>query len=626
MKKVTTHVLSLIALAASQAVFAQTADPLKEAAQRAISTNPEVTAKFNSFKAAVDEVDVARGGYYPRVDLSAEASRTRDRITSRAPESQNSTSNGIALSATQLLWDGLSTQSQVERLDHARITRYFEFLDSSEQITLETVRAYTDVLRARNLVRLAEDNYVRHRQAHELIQIKTRAGVGKGADLEQATARLALAESNLTTETANLHDVTERYRRIVGVAPPATMPMPRSLDTGLPANIRTMLDNTVKHHVGIAAAIENLRAAQAQAKEHDGSFQPKIEARVRSGVGNNLDGVENQKRDTTASLVMNWNLYNGGADTARVRQTTSQLNLASDLRDKACRDARQTAAVAFNDVQRLNEQLVYLDRQALASEKARDAYRQQYENGVDKRTLLDVLNAENELYGAKRSYTIAEHDLVTAKARAQAATSSLVAVLGLSRASAAENTPDIKSWSPGEDSAARCPLTPTELTVTPKSELDAKARQQLPALSSGVAPTDLAPATPVVALTTPKTTLPAAAPVPVVSPISQRLLDWASAWSDKDVTRYLSFYDSSFKPAKTSRSAWFANRTKLIKRTDGPVELKIANVQRKTLSPNLVETTFEQNYSSKTFKDKTTKTLTWKRVGTEWYIVKESNR
>jgi adhesin transport system outer membrane protein len=133
------------------------------------------------------------------------------------------------------------------------------------------------------------------------------------------------------------------------------------------------------------------------------------------------------------------------------------------------------------------------------------------------------------------------------------------------------------------------------------------------------APKPLAKAAPVAA--TPVPTPDA----PISVPVSQRLIDWSTAWSKKDVTTYLSFYDSSFKPSTTTRAKWFANRTKLVRR-DGPIDLKLSNVQRKTLSPTLVETTFEQSYTSKSFKDTTKKSLIWKRVGTNWYIVKESSR
>lgn len=622
MKQTSKFLVGLVTLAC-QTVFAQPVDPLKEAAQKAISTNPEVTARLNAFRAAGEEVDVAKGAYYPRVDLSAEAVRSRDRITSRAPEDQSMTSTGVALSATQLLWDGLSTQSQVDRLGHARLVRYFEFIDASEQTAMESVRAYVDVARARQLLKLAEENYVQHKQVADQIQSRFKAGVGRGVDVEQANARLALAESNLTTEAANLHDVTERYRRIVGSMPPADMPLAANLDRGLPAAQTAALEMVAKRNAAVAAAVENYRAAQSQSRERDGLFHPRVEAKVRAGAGNNLDGVADQKRDTSAGLYLNWNLFNGGADRARVRQSASLLNQAADARDKACRDNRQTAAIAFNDVRKLNEQLGYLERHVNASEKARDAYRQQFDIG--QRSLLDVLNAENEVYSAKRAEAIARHDLVAAKARSHASASSLVAALGLTRAgNAQDEAAEGRYWQAGDDAAARCPVSATDIATTPKGELDERARQQL-----GTVPViGAAAAAPAVAAQT-----TASAPIspvvksdpPLATPVSQRLLDWAAAWSTKDVTRYISFYDASFKPAGTTRAKWFANRTKLLKK-EGPIELKISNVERRSISPAMVETKFDQTYGSKDFKDQTRKTLLWKRIGTEWYIVKESNR
>lgn len=618
MKKAASHlVVGLIALAC-QAAVAQPADPLRDAVQRAITTNPEVTAKLNAFRAAVDEVDVARGAYYPRVDLNAEASRTRERIGNN---NQTLNSTGVALSATQLLWDGFQTMNQVDRLGHARLVRYFEFIEASEQTALESVRAYTDVQRSRRLVKLAEDNYVQHRHVLEQIQSRVKAGVGRGVDLEQAAARFALAESNLATETSNLHDVTERYRRLIGALPPIDLPGVTGLEKGIPSSTAALLEQTAKRNAAIAAAVENLRAAQSVTREKEGNlYQPRIEARVRAAAGHNLDGVLDQKRDTTAGVALNWNLFNGGSDKARVRQAANLLNQATDSRDKACRDARQTAAIAYQDVQKLSEQLNYLDRHVLSSEKVRDAYRQQFDIG--QRTLLDLLNSENELYGARRAYTNAENDLIIAKARTHAAASSLVAALGLTRAgSADDDIAEGRYWQAGEDAAARCPLSATELMLTPKSELDARARQQ----SAGLAPIPAAAPAGVATVPGARSAPPAQTDPVTSTPVSQRLLDWVGTWGAKDVTRYLSFYDPSFKPAGASRQTWLANRSKLLKK-DGPVEMKVANVQRRSLSADTVETRFEQHYISADLRDKSQKTLVWKRRGNEWYIIKESSR
>jgi outer membrane protein, adhesin transport system len=623
MKKLALPLIGLIAMAC-QPSWAQSSGSLKDSAQRAITANPEVVARLNAFRAAGEDSRAARAGFLPRVDLGAGAELISQRNTTA---NQSFSSTGVTLSATQLLWDGLATQGQANRFDHARLVRYFEFLDFSEQTALEAVRAHADVVRARGLVKLAEDNYVNHRVFAEQIQARVKAGFDRASDLEQATARQALAESNLITETANLHDVSERYRRLTGEAAPAAISDADVLGTNLPRTVPTLLDQSIRRHAAIAAAVENLRAAQAQSQERDAAMQPRIEARVRGGLGNNLDGVLNQKREARAGVYLNWNLYNGGADQSRIRQAVNLLAQATDTRDKVCRDVRQTASIAFNDVRKLDEQLGSLDINAKSTLKARDAYREQF--NIGRRSLLDLLNTENDLYSARRAFVNAESDLVVAKARTHAASGNLVAVLGLTRAGGLSDIAnEAVNWQAGADGVSRCPLEPTELALPSRADLEERVRQAqgvLPALPAASTPVPRPSATPSAAPLLEETPARATPTPPPSTPVSQRLLDWVDSWSTKDVTRYVSFYSPQFKPAGVSRDRWFANRTALLKKA-GPIELKISNVQRRSVSADLVETRFDQVYTSPNFKDRTQKTLLWRRSGTEWYIVKESNR
>ena len=452
--------------------FAQGADPLKSAVEKAVQTNPEVSSRFHAYRASIDAVDVARAAYFPRLDLNASVGRDSDRITARSPESQTLSRNGVALSLTQLLWDGLGTQREVQRVGHERLTRYFELLDATEQVALEAARAYYDVQRFRRLVQLAEDNYVQHKYASLQIQSRFRAGVGRGVDLEQANARFALAESNLTTEIANLHDVTARYQRIVGEPPPAQLPALGPLVRSVPATPEDAMNAAIRQSPAVSASIEALRAARSAAQLRQAAYQPRVEARVRSGGGNNFDGVRDQKRDSAAELVLNWNLYNGGADQARVRQQVNLVNQAADQRDRACRDARQVTAIAYNDTRKLNEQLALLDRNTLAIEKARDAYRQQFDIG--QRSLLDLLNAENEVYTARRAYANAEYDLALAQARTHAAMSQLTTQLGIARHDAVAS--EAAGWAAGDDAPGRCPIVSSAMPSTDRGLLDERAR------------------------------------------------------------------------------------------------------------------------------------------------------
>jgi adhesin transport system outer membrane protein len=468
---------------AAPAAVTPSADALRAAAQRAIAANPEVSARLNALRASAAGADIARGGLRPKVDLEAAAGRTNDRITTRSPQSDSLNRSGLALNVTQVLWDANVIRSDIERADHEQRARWFEFLDASETTALEAVRAHHDVMRQRALVALAEENYVQHKYMSAQIASRARAGVGRGVDAEQANARLALAESNLTTETANLHDVTARYARITGQLPPVRVAKAAPSSAGLPASAGEAGNVAVQASPAVSAAIEGLRAARASAKGREGgAWQPTVEARLRAGTGRNFDGVPDQKRDVSGEVLLNWNLYNGGSDQARIRQAADTVNQAADLRDKACRDTRQTAAIAFNDTRKFAEQIEQLDRNVLAIEKARDAYRQQFDIG--QRSLLDLLNSENELFTARRAYANAESDLLIAQARTLASAQRLTAQLGLTRM----ETTGIDApagWSAGDDAVTRCPVLAYDaLGTSTRTDLDARAQrliQQAPA-------------------------------------------------------------------------------------------------------------------------------------------------
>lgn len=624
-----TAALTLV-LAASAS--AQSNEALKAAVEKALHHNPDVTARFNAYRASVDAIDAARGGYYPRVDLSASAGRDRDTISTRTPENQTLSRAGASLSITQLLWDGLATRNEVGRLGHERLARYFEVLEASEQTTLEVARAYYDVLRFRRLVQLAEDSYVQHKSAFNQIQSRVRAGVGRGVDLEQAGARLALAESNLSTEVSNLHDVSARYQRIVGEAPPKVMPVPTLLRQDVPPSAAEASAEAVRRSPAVSATVETLRSAKAAMSIRESAYQPKLEARLRSGTGKNFDGVRDQRHDSSAEIVLNWNLFNGGADRARVRQQVNLVNQAADQRDKVCRDTRQVLAIAYNDTRKLADQLLYLDRNTLAIEKARDAYRQQFDIG--QRSLLDLLNSENELYTARRSYANAEYDLGIAYARTQAALTRLGQQLGLARNDAVVTPTEANDWSAGDEGPARCPAEVIVLDPLNLEALDKRAAQITPATPAPAVPRPTSSVNPITPLTPAptgrqeSTTSSSSAPSragDAATVTVHRLNEWAAAWEAKDVDRYLSFYSPEFRSDRGAADAWKAQRRALVSKK-GDIGVKLEEVRAQTLAPDRVETTFKQTYRSQNFSDVTAKALIWQQSGGQWYIVKESNR
>lgn len=442
----------LLSLSLSPAGWAQDAAAYKGVTEKALATHPEVHARLNAYRAASEGWSAAKAARGPKIGLSADVGQ--DRYTYEAIPSSTIKRSGVSLTLSQVLWDGLGSQREAQRMSHERLSRYFELLDATEGAALEATRALIDVQRMRRLVALATDNVSEHRKALQRIESRVKAGVGRGVDLEQAQARLALAESNLITERSNLHDVAARYQRVVGEAPRRDAGALVVLESQLPANAQALANAAAGQHPAIQAGVEGVRAAQAAVQARESLLQPRVEFKARTGRGHNYNSLEGRRGDTGAEVVLSWNLYDGGADRARVREQAALLGQANDLRDKACRDVTQQATIAFNDVIKMRDQLQLLQTNTDAIERARQAYRQQFDIG--QRSLLDMLNAENEAYVAQRALANAQFDRALAAVRTHAALGQLTRVLGLSRPVEDEGA---QGWQAAEAAPGRCPTT-----------------------------------------------------------------------------------------------------------------------------------------------------------------------
>lgn len=322
----------------------------------------------------------------------------------------------------------------------------------------------------------------------------------------------------------------------------------------------------------------------------------------------NLLGVTGETNTNAVQVLMNWNLFKGGADDARIRQSHEQLYNATDLRDKACRDIRQQTTIAWNDVKKLKEQLIYLEQHQLSTEKARDAYRQQFDIG--QRSLLDVLNTENELFEAKRASTRARFDLIQAELRVLTQAHRILPAVKLTPV--AKNGPDeANATEPGEDETVQCS---TDLPIVPPLDT-------VGAMQGRPQPAALPMANAVAA----GAVAQAAAPAPATPALEPLVKSWAAAWAAKDVKAYKAHYSAQFKPDQGSIDSWMATREKRITKP-GTINVEVDKLSVRSLSPTSAEASFVQHYRSKGYNDAMNKTLQFQQENGQWKIVRESNR
>jgi adhesin transport system outer membrane protein len=438
------------------------------AARKAIQTNPEVQAAWHEFQASGDEKRAGQAGYFPRVDLGGSIGLERHEIDD-LDRTDHYDPMGVNLSITQMLWDGFATSSNVARLDKVKRARYFQLMNSAENAALEAVRAYEDVRRYQELVQLAEANLSRHRETLGRIRNRVQAGVSRSVDGEQAAGRLALAESNLVIEQSNLHDVSARYQRIVGEWPaPELQPATMSSATP-PENIVDALNIAFVENPALAAATESIRAAKDQYSNRKSLYSPTVDLRLRGEYGDDIDRIEGETSDLRAEVLLNYNLFNGGRDSALVNQADKLIRVAEDNLETTCRDVRQTLRIAHNDRRRLSSQIEYLKEHRDSTAKARTAYLDQFQIG--QRTLLDLLDTENEYFQAQRAYVNGEYDYQISTARTLAGMGQLRKNIGIAR----EDEPTLDSLGGAYDGGARCPAeqeVPLIVSVPEKTDGD----------------------------------------------------------------------------------------------------------------------------------------------------------
>jgi len=598
--------------------FAHAAEPLvtlKEMVEKVVTSNPEVQARYHKFLESGFEQEVARGGFLPKANLVSTYRNQEEMVNNIGNTATPRMNNELVL--RQMIFDGFATSSEVKRLGYANRVRYYELQSSMQNTTLEFMRAYIDALRYRELSQFAKDNYVVHKQLFDRIQERVNAGVARKVDLEQATGRLALAEANLLTETTNLHDVTARMQRLYGELPPDTLEATAFADKGVEPTAEEALKVAYRQNPDLLSTIEDIQAKKKEISTNEARYFPRLDLQARKNLGVSSDGRNSSSAADLLELTVSFNLFNGFSDRNLIKQTAQKLNGAEDMRDKACVDTRQLVVIAYNDIEQLKQQRTYRALHKNSIENAREAYRRQFEIG--QRTLLDLLDTENEYFQAKRSLAIAEYDLQTAYARTYTGQGELLNKIGAARG----NLPTISREEYADSENVCQAIAPIQMHVDKAALLaDAKPLSNLlPFLAkSAGANTTLK--------TEPKSQ------VCSVADVTARVNDWATALRQKDADNYLKFYADRFSPEPPlDKEGWIKQHRERLS-ANGKIALKIDNLEV-TCDGEKATAKFKQDYSQTTskvkktaavFSGKASKELQFERVNNQWQIVRELTR
>ena len=404
---------------------------MRDAIAIAMQSNPEVhQAQFNK-EAIQFERKQAQGLYLPRVDVEASAGVRR---------LENRTRRTLGISDEKLyplefqargewtLFDFGSRRGellrQAARVDGASL----RVVERSEFVALQIARQYLDVLLQQRIVAASRDNTEFHRTLVGDLGTGVEQGSISVADRQQAEERLQAAIVRETEAEEALEAAKITLRRLTGVDI-AQVQMPPSLAEQMPASVDEAVGLARTNNPRVAEATADVDAANALAMSVKGELYPRFGVDMTGRVGEDIDGFKGNTNDVQARVFMRWNIYSGGVSQAKYQEHVRRASEARFRLHQVSREAEEDVRTAWNALRAETRITTELGTQNRVSDDLLLSYRSQF--NVGRRSLLDVLDAQNTRYSVQTRLETARFSQLFAQYQTLAATNRFLASLGV---------------------------------------------------------------------------------------------------------------------------------------------------------------------------------------------------
>ncbi|MAQ71934.1 MAG: type I secretion protein TolC [Alphaproteobacteria bacterium] len=380
---------------------------LKEAVITGMKTNPETGVVENNRRATDEELRQAQALYYPSIDVVGDTGyqysdniSTQNRLFDDDDEVLYKYQIGVTL--TQMLFDGFETQYENSRQYWRVRSASHRVRETAEFVGLDIIEAYLDVVRQRELLRIAQSNVQQHLDIMGQIEDGAEAGRSTDADLEQVRARLAAARANEANVIEALRVSEAAYKQQVGDLP-GDLEVPTVPVDAVEADVETEVKHAITHSPTLDIFEADVNVAEMERRQTRSTYYPQVDLELNAATGENNNGIEATDKNASALLVLNWNLFRGGGDVARERELIYRHAQAKEQRNDTSRAIENDVRTTWASMISAGERARQFSAQAAANEQVVNAYKDQFD--LDRRTLLDVLDAQNELF-VSRSNTI----------------------------------------------------------------------------------------------------------------------------------------------------------------------------------------------------------------------------
>ncbi|MFO1074085.1 MAG: TolC family outer membrane protein [Geminicoccaceae bacterium] len=356
-------------------------------------------------------VPQALSGYRPNLFLngSVEAVQGTVNTDSTGVISNNRSGKATTVQLRQNIYAGGGTQAAVSRAEHQVTAERARLLGLEQQVLLDAVDAYTAVYRDQEVLALALNNEQRLQRQLEATRDRFQVGEVARTDVAQAEARLARARADVETAKADLAASRALYRRVVGEEP-RSLVQPLTLHA-LPSSSEEA-EALAANSPDVLAATFALYAARDDVDVNFSTLLPSVDLQAEAGYADQPTATTSWSRSAAVGVNVSIPLYQGGADYSRVRQSRQLVRQRRSELETTHRSVQEVVSASWERLLAATAAIEAFKSEVRANRIALEGVQQ--EALVGSRTVLDVLDAQQELFTSQVNLVRAQREEVVA--------------------------------------------------------------------------------------------------------------------------------------------------------------------------------------------------------------------
>ncbi len=401
------------ALLLAQGAWALT---LKEAMLNTVETNPIIKERLHNYSATREDVVTAKSGWLPKVDYTGTLGHEWGKREFDSNGWQDYTTFENALVLTQNIFNGWSTTHQISMQKARRLAAAYNYIESVHDTGYALVSYYLEVIKNRELLKIANENIRINEEIYNKVKKLYESGLTTKSEMEKAAASLALARSNKVVQENNLKDSLYQFKYYYGidvkpekfVVPKPILPIPKSYEEGR--------EFALKNNPTLIVQRYNIKVAQEDYREKRSRYYPKFDIRAGTFWNYNNGGKSfGHVEQRSIMAVVSYNLFNGFSDEAAIQKGISKVRGELAKKEDMSRKTEEGYNLSWSAREYLETKLKALEEYKKHAVNTLRLYSKEYEMG--RRSLLDLLSAQNDLINAKSQIVTTQYNLLFAKYR-----------------------------------------------------------------------------------------------------------------------------------------------------------------------------------------------------------------